>query len=795
LSLRGASLSLGADDDGKLGTAMGCSGSKDVHAQSTTVTVALKQITLGVSTPISAMTPASAKADIHRRHGISAEASARVYKKVVYFKSDEAKAMIAAATKESKLFASLTEAQMAEVVDAMQEVTHCAGQSVILQGDVGDNFYVVGRGEYAAYLQQASDKAVKTYAVGGMFGELALMYNSPRAASVVATSDSACWALDQHSFRGILMAAAKEALDTTAKFLQAVSLLSALTDAQREALGEVLEVEKYAPNETIVHEGDEADSLYLIKSGECIVYQSDLGNPLGKELCRMRQPECLGEYTLEAPGQKWPATIVSADEVTMLKLTRANFTELLGELQEVIRFNFNQKVLSSMEIFKELSERQRESLVESLREASFAKGTPIIRQGEELDPSSAFYIIKTGAVTVTRLDDKGEVILIKDKLGPSDYFGEMALMSDETRMATVTATSPTICMKLDRATFKQLLGDENPLLAHEAAKRRTELTKASRPKIDMSELQHGPILGVGTFGRVRLVVHGAQVYALKCMRKGQLIALQQVEHVMNEKTLLEQCDHPFILRLFATYQDADEIYMLLELALGGELFSLLRELECFDEPQSCFYAACVYSAFAYMHDRRIAYRDLKPENLLFDASGYLKVCDFGFAKKIIDRTWTLCGTPEYLAPEILSNKGHGLPVDWWAFGILIFEMLVGQPPFCADDPMDIYAKILKNRVTYPHSMSKAAKGLITLLLVTMPAQRLGSLKRGHRDIAAHPFFGKLDWAALLRKAEPAPFTPRIRNPTDTSNFEHYEDVGVGKWARYNDRRCNEFEGF
>ena len=171
------------------------------------------------------------------------------------------------------------------------------------------------------------------------------------------------------------------------------------------------------------------------------------------------------------------------------------------------------------------------------------------------------------------------------------------------------------------------------------------------------------------------------------------------------------------------------------------------------------------------------------------------MCDFGFAKKIIDRTWTLCGTPEYLAPEILSNKGHGLPVDWWAFGILIFEMLAGQPPFCADDPMDIYAKILKNRVTYPHSMSKAAKGLITLLLVTMPAQRLGSLKRGHRDISAHPFFGKLNWAALLKKAEPAPYTPRIRSPTDTSNFEHFEDVGVGKWARYNDRRCNEFEGF
>ena len=194
---------------------------------------------------------------------------------------------------------------------------------------------------------------------------------------------------------------------------------------------------------------------------------------------------------------------------------------------------------------------------------------------------------------------------------------------------------------------------------------------------------------------------------------------------MNEKNLLEQCDHPFLLNLAATFQDADEIYMLLELALGGvthpldptrnrrvvsvaprcglritvaslshprcitvasalcvaaaspsrhhrvtvlvgELFSVLRERIKFDEPTSRFYGACVASAFAYMHDKQIVYRDLKPENLLFDDMGYLRVCDFGFAKQIQDRTWTLCGTPEYLAPEIIQNKGHNHAVDWWA---------------------------------------------------------------------------------------------------------------------------------
>jgi len=274
-----------------------------------------------------------------------------------------------------------------------------------------------------------------------------------------------------------------------------------------------------------------------------------------------------------------------------------------------------------------------------------------------------------------------------------------------------------------------------------------------------------------------------------------VIALKQVEHVMNEKKLLEMCDHPFLLRLAATFQDENEIYMLLELALGGELFSVLREKNRFEESQARFYASCVCSAFAYMHDKKMVYRDLKPENLLFDAEGYLKVVDFGFAKLIEDRTWTLCGTPEYLAPEIITNKGHNLAVDWWAFGILIFEMLVGQPPFCAEDPMDIYQKILRNRITYPSLMTKHAKDLIVKLLVSTPAQRLGSLKRGHRDISMHPFFKPVDFGDLVRKDIQAPYVPKIMSPTDTSNFEEYEDDNAEDWHRFNDRKASTFHGF
>jgi len=196
-----------------------------------------------------------------------------------------------------------------------------------------------------------------------------------------------------------------------------------------------------------------------------------------------------------------------------------------------------------------------------------------------------------------------------------------------------------------------------------------------------------------------------------------------------------------------------------------------------------------------MHDRKIVYRDLKPENLLLDSEGYLKVVDFGFAKILTDRTWTLCGTPEYLAPEIISNKGHNLAVDWWALGILTYELLNGVPPFAADDPMEIYQKILKCRVAFGPSISRNSRDLINKLLVSNPASRLGSLKRGVREVREQAFFKALNFGDMENKRLPAPNKPTIKNPLDTSNFEAYTDDDGGDWARFNDPKVNLFKDF
>ncbi|XP_070304939.1 cAMP-dependent protein kinase catalytic subunit beta isoform X2 [Salvelinus sp. IW2-2015] len=254
-------------------------------------------------------------------------------------------------------------------------------------------------------------------------------------------------------------------------------------------------------------------------------------------------------------------------------------------------------------------------------------------------------------------------------------------------------------------------------------------------------------LGTGSFGRVMLVKHKGteQLFAMKILDK---------------------------------QKDNSNLYMVMEYVPGGEMFSHLRRIGRFSEPHARFYAAQIVLTFEYLHSLDLIYRDLKPENLLIDQHGYIQVTDFGFAKRVKGRTWTLCGTPEYLAPEIILSKGYNKAVDWWALGVLIYEMAAGYPPFFADQPIQIYEKIVSGKVRFPSHFSSDLKDLLRNLLQVDLTKRYGNLKNGVNDIKGHKWFATTDWIAIYERKVEAPFIPKCRGAGDTSNFDDYEEEEI-----------------
>ena len=266
-------------------------------------------------------------------------------------------------------------------------------------------------------------------------------------------------------------------------------------------------------------------------------------------------------------------------------------------------------------------------------------------------------------------------------------------------------------------------------------------------------------------------------YAVKILRKADIIRLRQVEHIKNEVRLLHVVDHPMIVNMTGFVADEAKIFISFEYVPGGELFSHLRHRNRFPEKLSRFYAASIVLAFGYLHHLNIVYRDLKPENLLITRQGFLKITDFGFAKLVEDRTWTLCGTPEYLAPEIIQSKGHGKSVDWWALGILIFEMMAGFPPYFDDNPFRIYQKILRSKVQFPRLrlFDPKCRDLVKKLLQHDVTRRLGCIRGGANRVRGHRWFAQVDWEALLRNDITPPFVPTCGEDGDTSNFDDYAE--------------------
>uniref|UniRef100_A0A671UET0 cGMP-dependent protein kinase n=1 Tax=Sparus aurata TaxID=8175 RepID=A0A671UET0_SPAAU len=506
----------------------------------------------------------------------------------------------------------------------------------------------------------------------------------------------------------------------------------------------------YGEGQLVIQEGQPGNHLYVLAEGLLEVIQH------GKLLGEMRPGTAFGELAI-LYNCKRTATVKAVSQSHIWALDRQTFQTIMMQTTQA-RHQEYFSFLCSVSLLRGLPEEKLAKIVDCLEVDHFEKGEHIIREGEE---GNTFFIIAKGEVKVTQSTEGfAEPQEIKT-LGVGDYFGEKALISEDVRSANIICNeNDTNCLVVDRDNFNQMVGTYEELQAY-LKEYVEELSRISWP------LSSSPVkLKDEDF-----------TFALKCIKKKHIVETRQQEHIYSEKHILQQTNSAFIIRLFRTFRDNKFVYMLLEACLGGELWTVLRDMSYFDEPTARFCTGCVCEAFDYLHSMGIVFRDLKPENLLLDAEGYVKIADFGFAKKIGPgkKTWTFCGTPEYVAPEVIMNKGHDFGADCWSLGILIFELLTGNPPFAGSDPIKIYTMVLHGieKVDFPKKIGKRPDDLIRRLCKLNPVERLGNKKNGITDIHKHKWFQGFNWEGLRRRMLQSPLRRELKGPMDHSHFDFF----------------------
>uniref|UniRef100_A0A3P8NES4 cGMP-dependent protein kinase n=1 Tax=Astatotilapia calliptera TaxID=8154 RepID=A0A3P8NES4_ASTCA len=603
--------------------------------------------------------------------GVSAEPTSRTYdssglpkfsfEKARVPKDASVKKLLTDALNKNQYLKRLELQQIKDMVECMYEHTYQQGEYVIKQGEPGNHLFVLADGKLDVFQH---NKLITSIMVWTAFGELAILYNCTRTASVRAVNKVRTWVLDREVFQNIMRRTAETRHEQYRNFLRSVSLLANLPDDKLSKIVDCLEVEYYDKGEYVIREGEEGSTFYIIAQGKVKVTQTTEAHKL---------PQIINTLSCQ---QK---------------------TEIFKQRQGiVVDWTFDQTVGTFNELQKYLQ----------------------------------------GYVATLDRDDKKR---------------------HAKRSVSRHQSQP---LSPDVIQLKELVSEFS----------------SSRP---FDHLEVIATLGVGGFGRVELVKVKTEdvTFALKIIKKKHVVDNRQEEHIHSERRILAEARSPFIVKLYRTFKDNKYVYMLLEACLGGEVWSLLRDRGSFDESAAKFCMGCVTEAFEYLHRKGVLYRDLKPENLILDSEGYIKLVDFGFAKKIRcgQKTWTFCGTPEYVAPEIILNKGHNFSVDFWSLGILVFELLTGSPPFSGIDQMMTYTFILRGieKMDFPKKITKRPEDLIRKLCRRNPSERLGNLKNGITDIKKHRWFNGFNWEGLKARTLPSPLKRELTGPTDHSYFDSY----------------------
>mmetsp|Transcript_46286 Transcript_46286/g.107671 ORF Transcript_46286/g.107671 Transcript_46286/m.107671 type:complete len:915 (-) Transcript_46286:97-2841(-) len=767
------------------------------------------------------------------------------------------------AMKQDRVCANFEEPELTAIVEHMEYFEFAPKEAVVKQGDPGTHFFVLAVGKLQV---SVNNKAVNTLSKGRAFGSLALLYNCPRTATVMAMEASGAWGASGEAFKRAVQEHAQKHSAEHRKFLDSVSMFDGLSAKQKTHLGQALSIERFEANARVVTEGEAVSAIYFVKKGTLNCYVGATVKPDGtvsggKNVSQLQPNDSFGERSVlynEAQSQ----TVVTEMQCELFTIGVESLKDALGdnlatcleqsfilsgmrksptmsqfsssqqhkimlnmnmldmspgeELEEGLRFvlvvdgsitdtkktlergqsfgddtlmqieektgllsrtkslvatgwnagdkgarvailtqdglarslkqlglsaigsgddvmDYTRKLLlvSKVHIFRHLSSQQINALVNSFMLQRYTQGASVIKQGEM---GTAFFVIAHGEVTVYI---GGKAVR---QLAKNAYFGERALLFDEPRTASIEVSSKDAELwSIEKTHFTPIVrGKMLDELVH-----RIRLQDTS---VALQDLKHVKLIGAGAAGVVRLVQHKStgMRYALKRVHKqnGKI-----PEEVTRECALLGANDHPFVMCLVKTFETQKSVYILTELITGGELHGAIRSIPTvLSQVQAQFYTGSLVLVLESLQDRNIVYRDLKPENVMLDAQGYLKLIDFGIAKKLDEgktRTFTMIGTPHYMAPEVMRGHGYGTEVDIWSLGVMQFEFVCGMLPFAddLDDPTEVCTAVLRDKLTFPKGYrDEPGRMLIQGLLSREPKKRLGGGMNGYEDIKKHEYF-------------------------------------------------------
>ena len=676
-------------------------------------------------------------------------------------KSKDDISFISAALTKHFIFNNLTEEQRDLVINHMKYYILESKEIVFEQGSVGSVFFVIAHGKLEVLVD---GKRVNVLRPQDSFGELALIHDTPRSATVITIENSALWGVDRRTFRSTLEQINAQNYTENRTLIESIPVFKIMNQDQMESLVSTISTLMFSPGQVIVHEGEVGDLLYIIKQGTVVCSQD------GRDIKTLEKGEYFGEQALLYNSVR-TATVTATENVKCLTIGRSELTNLFGtSLQLIIhkncqriafdkneylnRFTKSQyenlmaatsvkimndgekvisagslkkdnilillrgdiqnakgepvykvfdvigldevikdtddkftedffakgeidlssisnqlffksiggdyhkvtanneaiKLLKKIQILKHLSESQFESLLKVLRVEQYHNNEIIFSQGE---PGESMFIIKFGKVDIIK---NGQIVRNVTK---DDYFGERSILLDKFRTATVRAKGEVVCWALYKSDFLSILDEtlKSSLL------KRIELQDDN---IKLNDLQIVKSIGIGSYGNVFLVVHRIKktLYALKCVERKKIEAYEIEENLLLERKVMLQIDHILISKLIKTFKDEKRIYFLLEYIHGISLNEEIRKFGLLGVADAKFYIACVFTMLEHLHERDIIYRDLGPDNIIIDDEGYPKLVDFGAAKLVKGRTYTIVGTPHYMAPEIISGHGYTISVDY-----------------------------------------------------------------------------------------------------------------------------------